>query len=412
MKKLIYFLLSACCILIFAYSVNPDENFIVSLVKKYDKYNLNYRTEHVFIHIDKQLYKPGEKLWFKGYASLENKDDTTMLSRDLLIILLDNFGQQIVWERHPIVNRTAQGCIVIPGSAENGKYTLIAFTSWMKNMDVEEVYSKDIIINDYSDSEILVELDFMSSMYLQDEGIRAEVKVLTKDMQPAAGAKYSYTVNELDEVILKGKGEADMDGKSVIEIKLNEDMADKLVTLNVSVKYKGDDESITRIIPGINNEIDIQFYPEGGSIIKNTESKVAFKATDSYGFPYNFEGGLYNENDDLITEIKTSGSGSGVFSFIPGSGLYKVRVIKPVIAGKEFLLPEIKDSGIALSYKGIIEDDTRTTIFWNPEVIVNSGEEAVVSFYTSDVKGEYTGIIEGVTSTGVLVFAEFNYVVE
>jgi hypothetical protein len=357
MKKLVYFLLSAGCILLFARSVNPDENFIVRLANKYDKYKLNYRSEHVYVHIDKQLYKPGEELWFKAYVSLENKDDTTVLSRDLLIIILDNFGQQIVWERHPVVNRTAQGYITIPKSAEYGKYTLVAFTSWMKNMDIKEVYSKDIIINEYSGGEILVDLNFMSDMYLQDEGIRAEVKILTKDMQPAAGAKYSFTVNALEEIVLKSKGETDSDGKSVIDIKLNEDMAGKLVTLNISVKYKGNEKSITRIIPGINNEINIVFYPEGGSIIKNVESKVAFKATSSYGFPFNFEGGLYNESGDLITEVKTSGNGSGVFSFIPESGHYKIKVTKPAIAGKEFLLPEIKNTGIALTYKGIIDDN-------------------------------------------------------
>ncbi len=357
MKRFVYSIIFASLIIMFANSINPDENFIINLVKRYEQYNLNYRSEHVFVHIDKKLYKPGERIWFKGYVSAENKNGVSVLSKDLLIILLDNFGKQLIWERYPIVNHMANGCLVIPKSAEGGKYTVIAFTSWMKNMDVEHVYSQDIIINESSDKELLVELKYINNMNSQDNVISAELHVLTKNQQPVVGARYSYTINESDKVILKGKGETDNEGKSVIDFNLPEDMASKLPNINVYVKYKGHNESITRFIPGIGNEIEIKFYPEGGSIIKGMENKVAFKATDNFGSPYDFEGGLYNGRDELIKEIKSTENGRGIFSFIPESDGYKIKITRPYIIHREFYLPDVKDSGISLKYKGVVNDN-------------------------------------------------------
>ncbi len=356
MKKLLFYLILAGCSAIFVNSVDPEENFIVSLVNRYEQYNMKYRQEHVFVQLDKELYKPGESIWFKGYVSSELNADAPALSNDFLIILLDNLGQQILWERYPVEKNTASGCMVIPKSTEGGKYTFIAFTSWMKNMDVEEVYSKDIIISEHADKEVLIDLKFPEGIYMQDNSIKAEIEVYTKNLRPAAGATYSYTVNAFDEVIAKGKDITNDGGKSDINFNLSGDMTNKLVTLNVSVKYQGSNESIVRLVPGVNNEIDIKFYPEGGSLIKNIESKVAFKAVDSYGLPYDFQGGIYDENNELISDIKTSYNGRGIFNIVPGLKQYKVKITKPDNVDKEFHLPEVKSDGISLTYKGLIEN--------------------------------------------------------
>ena len=46
--------------------------------------------------------------------------------------------------------------------------------------------------------------------------------------------------------------------------------------------------------------------------------------------------------------------------------------------------------------------DTRTTIYWNPVVDIKRGEAAEVSFYTADVYGSYTVVVEGITKDGVV----------
>ena len=46
--------------------------------------------------------------------------------------------------------------------------------------------------------------------------------------------------------------------------------------------------------------------------------------------------------------------------------------------------------------------DIRTTIYWNPVVKLTRGEKAKVSFYTADLYGTYSVILEGITRDGVV----------
>jgi len=49
--------------------------------------------------------------------------------------------------------------------------------------------------------------------------------------------------------------------------------------------------------------------------------------------------------------------------------------------------------------------DLRQTLYWNPELKLSKDGKAVIEFYTSDLKGNYSVEIEGITSTGIPVFA-------
>jgi hypothetical protein len=46
----------------------------------------------------------------------------------------------------------------------------------------------------------------------------------------------------------------------------------------------------------------------------------------------------------------------------------------------------------------------RTTIYWKPNVTVNSDGKASVDFYTADTPGSYSAVIEGVCPDGTLIY--------
>ena len=52
------------------------------------------------------------------------------------------------------------------------------------------------------------------------------------------------------------------------------------------------------------------------------------------------------------------------------------------------------------------KEPMRSTLYWNPELEIMSGEGAEFDFYTSDHKVPYTVVVEGFTETGVPVFAK------
>jgi hypothetical protein len=59
-----------------------------------------------------------------------------------------------------------------------------------------------------------------------------------------------------------------------------------------------------------------------------------------------------------------------------------------------------------------VNTDNRKTLYWNPQLTITQGLPALITFYTSDVKGIYYGKIEGMDAEGLPVQDEFTIVVE
>ena len=53
-------------------------------------------------------------------------------------------------------------------------------------------------------------------------------------------------------------------------------------------------------------------------------------------------------------------------------------------------------------------NDNRATIYWNGEVITDSTGKASVSFYTADLKNDYTVTVQGITEKGELIFKTYT----
>jgi hypothetical protein len=65
---------------------------------------------------------------------------------------------------------------------------------------------------------------------------------------------------------------------------------------------------------------DIQFFPEGGSLVSSIKSKVAFKAVAQNGMGANLTGIVINTHNDTVARFKSLKFGMGSFSFTPTAG--------------------------------------------------------------------------------------------
>jgi hypothetical protein len=48
--------------------------------------------------------------------------------------------------------------------------------------------------------------------------------------------------------------------------------------------------AISRAVPVVLNQIDLSFFPEGGDMIENVTTKIAFRALNEFGKPADIEG--------------------------------------------------------------------------------------------------------------------------
>ncbi len=96
--------------------------------------------------------------------------------------------------------------------------------------------------------------------------------------------------------------------------------------------------------------LDVQFFPEGGSLIEGIESRVAFKVIDAEGKSMEFKGVLINQANDTVAHLHPLKFGMGSFRFTPQSKQTYQAVIREAngtVTKHSFL--KAADKGYALS---------------------------------------------------------------
>jgi len=88
----------------------------------------------------------------------------------------------------------------------------------------------------------------------------------------------------------------------------------------VNANDNGQDE-IPDKVKYVEKKITINFFPEGGSLVNNVSSIVAFKAVNNLGEGCDVSGKIYSSDGGLITTFKSTHLGMGKFFLRPSSGL-------------------------------------------------------------------------------------------
>lgn len=92
--------------------------------------------------------------------------------------------------------------------------------------------------------------------------------------------------------------------------------------------------------------IDFQFFPEGGNLIHNVPSKLAFKAVDAAANGIECEGVILNTKGDTVSTLSTSYLGMGFCSFTPDvNQTYSAKITHKNVLVKELGLSKILDKG-------------------------------------------------------------------
>ena len=96
--------------------------------------------------------------------------------------------------------------------------------------------------------------------------------------------------------------------------------------------------------------ITLSFFPEGGDMVNEISSIIAFKATDQYGNPINVTGHVVDEDEKIITNFSSIHDGMGYFDLLPQEGKqYKAVWKDDNDVEHSRVLPEAKKTGIVLN---------------------------------------------------------------
>lgn len=100
----------------------------------------------------------------------------------------------------------------------------------------------------------------------------------------------------------------------------------------------------------IRDKMEISFFPEGGSLVDNVPSIIAFKAMNVLGEGCDVSGEIYSSSGEMVTKFKSDHLGMGIFLLVPvaGSSYYAVtKNVKGEVVKSD--LPKSFSTGLALN---------------------------------------------------------------
>ncbi len=121
---------------------------------------LNSNPETLFLHTNTTVFVTGETLQYKLYSLKPAVFVTSPVSQIAYVELIDEDLKRIFIQKLNLENGIGQGDFFVPTTLKTGNYKLIAYTYWMLNKPVTELYQLDLsIINPFQKNEKIVAND-------------------------------------------------------------------------------------------------------------------------------------------------------------------------------------------------------------------------------------------------------------
>lgn len=254
--------------------------------------------EKVYLHIDNTCYFVGDTIWYKGYVTRSDKGTLTDLSRILYVELLTPDGYLVERQQLEMPDGTAHGAFLLTDSLYAGYYELRAYTRWMLNFGRYEhphsPYTEEMFYNKQMAKDYFRDYDKLYSRVFP---------VFDRPSSPGTYPK-DMTLRPLRRYFRTRKGKPDM---------------------------------------------DLKFYPEGGTLVAGLPGHVAFELNDENGQHVDAELTIYDCHEQIVARTHTVHRGRGTFYIPQVSAEERYKAVFRY--GKyeyEVELPEVEDTGCTL----------------------------------------------------------------
>lgn len=349
LSRLIYFTAFILFQSVFAFA--QDTLSLNSLIEKSQKLVQDYPTEKVYLHFDKPYYAVGDTIWFKAYVAL-GQDQPSDLSKVLYVDMISENDSLIRSMRLPVVNTSAYGSLTLdPLVYKSGNYRIRAYTYWMMNFSEDLFFTKNIPVGDAINRKIITNITLNGENPTSTPTINASIKFQDPDGSALAGKKVNWRLISKFETIARGRETTDATGKLALKLTASQKAA--LDTAVLETILEADvNRLLTSTFPLKNAfaDADLQFFPEGGDLIENLSTKIAFKAIQEKGLGIAVKGDVLDNTGKLISKIESQHLGMGSFTLISESGkTYSANLTFANGVKKTIPLPVAKKSGISLS---------------------------------------------------------------
>ncbi len=102
--------------------------------------------EKVYLHIDRELYSPGDDVWFKSYLVSGISHQLIPGYKNIYVQLVAEDGAVADEKLLLSVNGTANGDFLLNESLAEGSYTIRAYTKYLQNFGEESYFHRKIVV--------------------------------------------------------------------------------------------------------------------------------------------------------------------------------------------------------------------------------------------------------------------------
>jgi len=330
--------------------------------------------EKVYLQTDRSVYAYGDTIWFKGYSVSGQYHQLSSLSGVLYAELIDEQGAVKKSIKLPIISGVSCGDFVL-GNLKEGNYRIRAYTNWMRNAGEDYFFSKNITLVNAITNTVFTKTQYTYSTINGQQQVSALINYADLNGVPYSGKEITYEVELGARSIVKGKGLTDEKGN--MNISFINTSPGLLKAGRIVTTIKPDDKTtVTKpvLLKAASGNVDVQFFPEGGSLVIGNKTKIAFKAVGADGLGTAIKGVVTDDEGKQLTTFSSSHAGMGGFELMPKSGkTYKARVTYADGSKSILELPKASGTGYSLRIDNIGKDTLNVKVRYTAEAAQTGG---------------------------------------
>ena len=343
--------------------------------------------EKLFVHFDKPYYAVGDTIWLKAYLLNAAYLTGSPLSGRLYMEFINEKNVPVKRVMFPVAGGLSWGNIALNAKEfAKGRYHVNAYTNWMRNFGEDYIFKKDIFVGDVA----VNEWEVSSTIDLKKEPGKAHVTLRfnQQDKMPLRLKALELTVKNGAKVLYRKSQETNLDGITELAFSLDTNDVKNNLVLNAKEPTAENDgqDILIPLTPASQNDIDLQFMPEGGEMVAGLPAHIGFKAIAHDGHAAMVNADVYNQHRQKITSVATGHGGMGAFDIIPKLGeKYSASITFKNGQQKSYSLPDVRSFGTVLR----IEDTGADSLIVN--ISATAGGQALNTRY--HIVGQARGIV-------------------
>ncbi|RYG18013.1 MAG: hypothetical protein EOO07_09905, partial [Chitinophagaceae bacterium] len=290
-------------------------------------------------------------VYFTGYLLKTDSLSTAKHSVLSIALIRDADSTVIMQDKFFMQNGLAYGNMILLNKVIPGNYHFVAYTNQTVNAWPEITFKQTVVIKTALDPPFSANIKVLNS---GSNELQKKVLIYVTSTEGAFLKKPIAITYEYGN--FKAKTLADQSGQLLITLPYQENVVNP--NLRVKIKHENDSSFISIAIPRVKNKATIKFYPEGGNMLNQVLSTIAWEVADQQRLPL-LTKGLLLKNNKVVDTIETNMYGIGKFNITPEPNAdYTVKLLHSAMTDSTYQLPKAINSGVVLHLPKAVVNDT------------------------------------------------------